>query len=733
MLSRTLLHLNDKSRRSVDSDPDLKKLLSKENWKQRVDAEARHISIGDESNRIYAMKRSQTSDPEQGLRILERIIRGNDLVPTNYLERGAICARSVCRIRLMNSRQETVGFGSGFLVARNILLTNHHVLPTATHARWARAEFNFEHDALGGDRVPVIFDFDLSTPPVLSAKLDFCLLGVRPQAVGVGTPLSSFGWLPLDPTPGKTVKGEYLTIIQHPGGERKQVCVRENRLIKYLEHSLWYQTDTVSGSSGAPVFNNAWQVVGLHHSGIPLTDKQGQILTVDGKVYDSSMNENTIAWLGNEGIRISSILAHLRTRSDHPLAQGVLLAEPPPSAPQSVSAASATVSVPIYVDAARDSVRSAGPSASSSVDASAESVDEQQSGHFEIKTKPRGAIAEYPKRSPDDLVNPPGYLPDFLGKTPNHLVPLPSIKGGESWHAPFRWGPGRRNSVLHYARHSVLLSEDRKLALFTAVNVDDNLRYTQPKNDPMWIPDPRVNGHEVGEKFYASSPGVRADGQGDRRSPFDRGHFVQQEDATWGETDLIAARASADTFYFPNAVPQVAQFNQRGKAWQGLEDYVIEVFAAETRKACVLTGPVFDAPSAKKPFEKGTLGLPIDPRGPRKPDPKFLGVRVPKAFFKIVVCSSAGTLRAAAFLMSQEHQLDALKGRAIIGPLETLTTTQAKLFFVSVKDVEHLTGLDFGSNVQRAQKTTLEAIGMFNSTANASSSFEIHSLADLRL
>ncbi|MBY0311906.1 MAG: DNA/RNA non-specific endonuclease [Phycisphaerales bacterium] len=737
MLSKTLLDLNDKSRRAAMADKELAKVLSAPAWEARVNAEKRHAPTSPDSKRAMAMRRSQSADPDQSVRILERIIRGNDLVPTNYLDRGSICARAVCRIRLMNSTRETVGFGTGFLVARNTLLTNHHVLPTAAHARWARAEFSYEHDALGGDRVPVIFDFDLSIPPVINAPLDFCLVGVQPYSIGDGAPLLPFGWLPLDPTPGKTVEGEYLTIIQHPGGERKQICVRENRLIKYLDHSLWYQTDTVAGSSGAPVFNNGWQVVGLHHSGVPRTNKKGDILTVDGKIYDASMNENTIAWLGNEGIRVSSILAHLRTRSDNTLADRVLRSEPAPtpaaSATHPTSAAAATVSIPVYVAPPRDAGSPIGRHVASPSDAPAGTEPPVESMRLEKKTNPRGAIAEYPKRSPADLVNAPGYQPDFLGKKSTLRVPFPKVVGTKPWHKPFRWGPGGRNDLLHYSRHSVLLSEQRKLALYAVVNVDDTQRYSQQGNDPDWLPDPRVEGHEVSDKFYKTSPGVRADGQGNRRSPFDRGHMVQQEDATWGDSDLSAARASVETFYFPNAAPQVARFNQRGNAWLGLEDYVIEVFAAETGKACVLSGPVFDAPSGKGPLSKGTLALPIDPRGPRKPDPVFLGIRVPKAFFKIVVCNSGGRLRAAAFLMSQDHQLQTLKGRAIVGPLETLTTEQARIFFVTVEDVQHLTGLDFGANVKQAQKTTLETMSMFKKDTHAPTSFEIRSLADLRL
>ena len=82
-------------------------------------------------------------------------------------------------------------------------------------------------------------------------------------------PLSDFGCLPLIENNRKGIEGEWLTVIQHPEGKRKQVCVRENQLMKRDDDVLWYTTDTQPGSSGSPVFNNDWYVVALHHAGVP--------------------------------------------------------------------------------------------------------------------------------------------------------------------------------------------------------------------------------------------------------------------------------------------------------------------------------------------------------------------------------------------------------------------------------------------------------------------------------
>ena len=65
-------------------------------------------------------------------------------------------------------------------------------------------------------------------------------------------------------------------------------------------------------------------MVALHHSGVPET-KDGRTITIDGKPWDSSIDESRIKWKCNEGIRISSIVEFLRARkAAEPLAQAVL-------------------------------------------------------------------------------------------------------------------------------------------------------------------------------------------------------------------------------------------------------------------------------------------------------------------------------------------------------------------------------------------------------------------------
>ncbi|WKX74775.1 hypothetical protein [Zobellia laminariae] len=50
------------------------------------------------------------------------------------------------------------------------------------------------------------------------------------------------------------------------------------------------------------------EVVALHHSAVPRKNRHGQWLRKDGSVVQPGDPDNMIDWMGNEGIRVSSIL-----------------------------------------------------------------------------------------------------------------------------------------------------------------------------------------------------------------------------------------------------------------------------------------------------------------------------------------------------------------------------------------------------------------------------------------
>ena len=59
------------------------------------------------------------------------------------------------------------------------------------------------------------------------------------------------------------------------------MALRQNQVVDIFDLYVTYQTDTATGSSGAPVFNDQWDVVALHHSGVPEI-RDGKWMTLTG-------------------------------------------------------------------------------------------------------------------------------------------------------------------------------------------------------------------------------------------------------------------------------------------------------------------------------------------------------------------------------------------------------------------------------------------------------------------
>jgi V8-like Glu-specific endopeptidase len=91
--------------------------------------------------------------------------------------------------------------------------------------------------------------------------LDYTIFEVQ------GDPGKHDAWASLALRPRDLNPGERINIIQHPGGQPKQISM-QNNIVEYIDGDvLQYVTATLPGSSGSPIFNDRWQVVGLHHAG----------------------------------------------------------------------------------------------------------------------------------------------------------------------------------------------------------------------------------------------------------------------------------------------------------------------------------------------------------------------------------------------------------------------------------------------------------------------------------
>jgi len=184
------------------------------------------------------------------------------LRPIGFLSRGFEAAKSVARVVLADGSS-----GSGFLISGNILITNNHVLPTKEAAGTATVQFNYQKTPEGRDAV--VDPYDLLPDLVFHTSKTEEQGGDDWTAVQVGgDPAAKWGALSLATLPESTPKqGDEVIIIQHPGGGQKQIALSHNTIAYADGRRLQYLTDTLEGSSGSPVFDVEWRVVGLHHKG----------------------------------------------------------------------------------------------------------------------------------------------------------------------------------------------------------------------------------------------------------------------------------------------------------------------------------------------------------------------------------------------------------------------------------------------------------------------------------
>lgn len=221
-------------------------------------------------------------DTEAGNRILEKIIDANNLLGVTFLSEGARKSRAVCRIALPVTGGTRLG--TGFMVSPRVMMTNNHVIEDEVEASQGKLEFDFFEREDGTTGPVTRFRMQPGSLFVTHAALDFTLVAVE-QVNAAGDRIRDRGWFPLIGPSGKSVIGERVSIIQHPNGTPQKVTVHDNKVVDLDGPFLHYETDTMSGSSGAPVTNINWDLAALHHAAV-------------GKA--------------NEGIRISAIVTKLR-------------------------------------------------------------------------------------------------------------------------------------------------------------------------------------------------------------------------------------------------------------------------------------------------------------------------------------------------------------------------------------------------------------------------------------
>lgn len=185
----------------------------------------------------------------------------------NRLEKAE---RAVCRVELTQG----TGEGTGFLVAKDLVLTCYHVIETLVGASTKTiADVVLRFDYKRNVDNTQIHDREYRlTPEWLTAsspttELDYALLRVAgepgSEQIGAAPPRESRGCLRL--STAVPAIGHPLQILQHP--KTLPMKLAFGAVVALAGHFINYDTNTNGGSSGSPVFTADWKVVALHDAG----------------------------------------------------------------------------------------------------------------------------------------------------------------------------------------------------------------------------------------------------------------------------------------------------------------------------------------------------------------------------------------------------------------------------------------------------------------------------------
>jgi len=234
---------------------------------------------------------------ESGDGRLERILGADRYLSLTWYRTGLKRCRAVARVQTGDDH----GVGTGFLVAGPdlhpdlpplVVVTNGHVVPEDLDPGHAHVAFHGLDDDPGRQaRFRVARQWWYQ--PSADRGLDTTILELDGYPADVvPTPLAKG-------LPAKPLHNQRAYVIGHPGGAAQpQFSLQDNILLDYDQRVLRYRSPTEGGSSGSPVFDDGWRLIGLHHA---------------GGIRMPALNRAGGTYAANEGITIDAIrggLAH---------------------------------------------------------------------------------------------------------------------------------------------------------------------------------------------------------------------------------------------------------------------------------------------------------------------------------------------------------------------------------------------------------------------------------------
>ena len=272
----------------------------------------------------YNLTTSKVIDEEPQFKIeaidvgsLESIINSeNNFLSVFSLLEAFYVGQTVGRIERQGEVQ-----GTGFLITPDTLLTCQHVLKTqdfATETEVRFGHFELEDGEIAqGEKFRILPDFYESSP---KNELDYAL--VRLEKPPLDERNYSQTWQNifeslkvskkrryLQLRPQNIFQGDRANILQYPSGQPLKAVLTQNYIVSDMQGKSIPNmfADTSKGSSGSPILNGKWEVIGLHRSGNP--KKEDWEIREDLQSLKKQGYEKV-----NEGISMQSILSDIKSR-----------------------------------------------------------------------------------------------------------------------------------------------------------------------------------------------------------------------------------------------------------------------------------------------------------------------------------------------------------------------------------------------------------------------------------
>jgi len=541
--------------------------------------------------------------------------------------------QSVGRIELTGSEYDWIG--TGWLVHDNILVTNRHVANEFAERKGEGFAFRMGSD--GAMTASVDFLQEIGNTDTLVFKL------VRPLFINAEGPDVSF--FEIEVLSGNSKVAKPIALAKKPRST-KNVAV-----VGYPAYdSRIPDTDLMERIYGrtynkkrlAPGGVTRVEQLSLLHDCTTLGGNSGSAVVDLDSGEAVGLHFSGKFMTANYAVRsdiVKRLLAAVRAGRVKPEVKTV--APTSVATIQSVSVAGssgrgASITIPLTVTVSIGDLRSARPQVVATAASDADRADEIEGEE--------ATAADYKGRE--------GYAAKFLGD--RFEIPLPSVVRDAEDVLKYA-NDGRADTVLRYEHYSVVMSKSRRMCFFSAANIDGG----QSKKGARvaWKWDPRIpRTQQIMNECYGAPP------------KFSRGHMTRREDPGWGDPKT-AKRGNEDSMHVTNTTPQMQAFN--APIWLALEDYALQHAREDEMKISVFTGPYFATN-----------------------DPVMYGIRIPRAFWKVIafIHDDTGELCATGYQMTQQQSLP--DEEFVFG---TFTSPQLHVATqVPIASIETLSGLSFG-------------------------------------